>query len=469
MKTLRYTLPLLVLLYIGSSQCAAQGEGWNWYFGSLAGLNFSGGNPAPLTNSTLSSYEGTSVASDSTGALLFYTNGYSIADATHSIMPNGTGLWGDSSSTQGAIILPLPSSDSLFYVFNVDLGAHGFTYSVVDLSLNGGLGDVIPAMKNIAVRSAREKITAIRHANGVDYWILIVDWADDDIYAYLFNESGLNSTPIVSNVGPFHAQQTNRQLGYLKASRQNNRVAAANFLANNVVLMDFDGGTGVASNRQVISGGNAFSRTYGVEFSSDGSKLFVSTLESPHKILQFNVTLPDGPAMWTARNTIASVVNGANYYFGALQIGPDGHIYSAMTGNDSLGVIINPDSAGVLCNYIASGVGLGGRICRLGLPNFVSDIVQPITNGIPARHTISSILSYPNPCDAILNVRMPDMKASDKVIVEVVDALGRVAHRTSGTWGQIVPLSTSTLTPGSYSLRIVGKDLLYSGNFVVYR
>lgn len=470
MKARRYALFLVVLMSIGSPKCSAQGEGWNWYFGSLAGLNFSGGSPEPLTNSVLSSYEGTSVASDSSGNLLMYTNGYSIADATHSIMPNSTGLWGDSSSTQGAIILPLPGSDSLYYVFNVDLGAHGFTYSVVDLSLNGGTGDVIPALKNIPVRMAREKITAVRHANGVDFWILIVDWADDDIYAYLFDGSGLNTTPVISNVGPFHQQQTDQQLGYLKASRQNNRIAVANFKTNNVVLAVFHNDTGIADQRVAITGtASTFYKTYGAEFSPDGSKLYVSTLASPHKIFQFDLSLADGAAMFAARDTIAYVVNGADYYFGALQIGPDGRIYSAMTGNDSLGVINDPDAAGTLCNYEPSAVGLAGRICRLGLPNFVSDIVIPVTTGLPTITAPLALQPYPNPCDAVLDLSMPGIGANDKVTLVILDGLGRIVQHSAGNWDQIFPLATSSLAPGLYRLHITTEKSSSLGSFVVFR
>ncbi|MBK6548797.1 MAG: T9SS type A sorting domain-containing protein [Flavobacteriales bacterium] len=220
--------------------------------------------------------------------------------------------------------------------------------------------------------------------------------------------------------------------------------------------MDFDGATGVASNRQVVSGGNAFSKTYGVEFSPDGSKLYVSTLENPHKIIQFDATLLDGPTMWAARHTIAYVVSGANYYFGALQIGPDGHIYSAMTGNDSLGVILDPDSTGALCNYIASGV--GGRICRLGLPNFVSDIVQPVTTGVPAMHAPLSLQPYPNPCDAVLNLAMPGISANDQFTLDIIDGLGRIVHQSAGNLNQVVPPVHIDPDTGMYRLRISHRE-----------
>jgi hypothetical protein len=146
--------------------CLAQGEANIWYFGQLAGLDFNSGNPVALTDGQMQTNEGCATISNSGGQLLFYTDGKTIWDKNHNIMPNGTGLLGHSSSTQSAIIIPKPGSSTIYYVFTViDLGnPAGVCYSEVDISLNGGFGMV--TTKNVQLLTpACEKLTAIKKSN----------------------------------------------------------------------------------------------------------------------------------------------------------------------------------------------------------------------------------------------------------------------------------------------------------------
>src|SRR5690606_41202454 len=66
----------------------------NWVLGDSVLLDFST-NPPSLGVSALKSHEGFSVISDENGQLLFYTNGVTVWNALHQIMPNGTGLNSD--------------------------------------------------------------------------------------------------------------------------------------------------------------------------------------------------------------------------------------------------------------------------------------------------------------------------------------------------------------------------------------
>ena len=165
----------------------AQREAGIWYFGIEAGIDFNSGSPVPLTNGKLITKEGCSTISDKDGKLLFYTDGSTVWNAKHNIMPNGTGLFGHLSSTQSAIIVPNPSNPSIYYVFTVDEPHHqnawafpdqgpadfngfstteyndsftsvpegddgfnnGLNYSLVDMTLNNGMGDIDIVEKNI--------------------------------------------------------------------------------------------------------------------------------------------------------------------------------------------------------------------------------------------------------------------------------------------------------------------------------
>ena len=93
---------LLLLLMIYCTRVSAQGEANIWYFGNNAGLNFNTNPPTPLTNGALSTSEGCASIADKSGALVFYTDGTTVWNTNHVPMPNGTGLYGNSSATQSA-------------------------------------------------------------------------------------------------------------------------------------------------------------------------------------------------------------------------------------------------------------------------------------------------------------------------------------------------------------------------------
>ena len=146
---------LLIVSLILWVNLSAQNEAANWYFGQNAGIQFddSGNLIGSIDGGQLSTLEGCTSISDTNGNLLFYTDGTLVYNRNHQLMPNGTGLFGDSSSTQSALVVPLPGSDTIYYIFTVDtfIGGpnpdNGFNYSMVDMTLDGGLGDI--TSKNI--------------------------------------------------------------------------------------------------------------------------------------------------------------------------------------------------------------------------------------------------------------------------------------------------------------------------------
>ena len=147
--------------------------------------------------------EGCATISDCAGNLLFYTDGSFVWDNTHTQMPNGFDLMGDPSSSQSAVVVPKPGSPNIYYIFTVDnnVQVDGLRYSEVDLSLNGGLGDVT-AVKNILLHApTTEKITAVLHSNLTDIWVIAHTWNSNTYEAYLVSATGVNTTPILSNVG----------------------------------------------------------------------------------------------------------------------------------------------------------------------------------------------------------------------------------------------------------------------------
>ena len=132
----------------------AQKQANIWYFGNRAGLDFNQVPPQPLNNSNLSAVEGTSSIADNNGRLLFYTNGLAIMNRKHLLMKNGGALAGHPSSTNNAVIVPLPGSDSIYYVFTTgaaDEITQQFQYNIVNMKGDGGFGEVEPGGMNALI------------------------------------------------------------------------------------------------------------------------------------------------------------------------------------------------------------------------------------------------------------------------------------------------------------------------------
>src|SRR5215471_4187140 len=164
----------LLLLLLSTQFLHAQNEANIWYFGNFLGLDFNSGSPVPLNNGALSTIEGVATISDHNGNLLFYTDGIKVWNRNNIQMPNGNGLLGNPSTTQSAVIVPKIGDTTRYFVFTADqvAGPNGLHYSVVNMTLDNGNGDVetknIPLTTNIT-----EKITAVRHCNNRDVWVIV--------------------------------------------------------------------------------------------------------------------------------------------------------------------------------------------------------------------------------------------------------------------------------------------------------
>jgi hypothetical protein len=252
-------------------QSQAQKEANVWHFGTRAGLDFNGGAPAVAFGSTMAQFEGVaSIADRSTGQLLFYTSGITVYDANHDTMPNGKNLFGNPSSTQSSIIVPKPGAPDNYYIFTVDdiAGPDGLRYSEVDMTLNSGMGDVIPGQKNILLHTpVAEKICAVKHKNGQGYWV-VAHGISDSFLAYHVTTAGISTTPVASKIGSNHGTPLFASIGQMKISPDGKRIACAAYGKHSIQVFDFDNATGIVSNEITLG---SWTFEYGVEFSPDAS------------------------------------------------------------------------------------------------------------------------------------------------------------------------------------------------------
>jgi gliding motility-associated-like protein len=359
---------LIIFGFAVVSQLAsvAQNETNNWLFGNSGGMSFSSGSPLPLAGGVLTTSEGSTTASHPvTGDLLFYSDGQSVWNSIHGLMPSGTGLMGCSSSTMSALTLPQPGNPDIYYLFTTDCaendGLNGFRYSIVDLTAAGGLGDVT-SVNNLLFDPCGEVNSAVVHANCVDYWIIARELNNNSYRAYLLTAAGL-SAPVITSIGvsagPFH-------YGQGKFSPDGTKFAVADGLSTTVQLFDFNNATGVLSNAVTLFTSTFSDIPYGLSFSANSSKLYAGMGSLGEQLYQWDLSSGVAATMIASITLIGDVTPT---YFPQLQLGKDHKIYIAETALSTMGVINNPDVAGLACGYVSNAVPIAGTN-TLGVPAF---------------------------------------------------------------------------------------------------
>lgn len=362
-----FTLVLLATALITQAQHQAD----NWYFGANIGVTFASGLPVPLTGGQINTQEGCASISDTTGNLVFYTDGVTVWDKNHLVMPNGTGLFGYSSSTQSALIVPKPGSTSQYYIFTAPEynSSNAFCYSTVDMNLNSGNGDVV--IKNAALlANSTEKVTAVNHSNGIDVWVIAHEFNTANFYAYFVDTGGISLSPVISSVGTIMGPYGPSKLGYLRASSCGEKLAAAVYYHGFIEMYDFSTTTGIITNPIQLGNHSTNSEgAYGVEFSPDGSRLYFAYY-GPNMVTQYDLTAGSAAAIIASCNTIYFVSSSSN--FGAIQNGPDGKMYLARENAPVVSCITNPNLPGTACNFVDNYITVPSGNSQLGLPNFIT-------------------------------------------------------------------------------------------------
>ena len=374
----------------------AQPQYRNWFFGFGAGLDMAGATPSSLSGSTMQTDEGVACISDQNGQLLFYTNGETVYDRDHQPMPNGSGLFGSFSSSQSALIVPDPADSGRYYVFTTPAqlaawvgGYNGLSWSLVDMDLNNGKGDVTIKNQEL-VPFVTEKLHATRHANGTDVWVVAHGWDNAEYYAYLVTCTGIEG-PVVSTAGRPMLNDPGESyfaaLGCMQFSAQGDRLASVWTHTNDDLsyevrmdVLSFNNMTGVFSlemSDDRIPGANDIVYAYGVCFSPDGQVLYRSDYGllggiAYSAILQYDLTAGDPMA---SEQEVAMSNSPA---YGTLQR-HGGSIYIArLDGAQYITRIAQPDVIGPGCGVVNAFASIAPAQGTWGLPNNWDTFPDPV-------------------------------------------------------------------------------------------
>ncbi len=432
-----------------------QNEHAKWYFGRFTGLDFMVSPPAVINHNTLNTFEGSASMADAAGNLLFYTDGVTVWNQQQLIMANGTGLLGNSSTVQSALIVKQPGSQNLYYLFTLAAqgASNGLRYSIIDMSLAAGMGSV--TVKNVPVSSpCTEQLNGTRHCNGVDVWIVTHDYTSNNFQSFLLTSSGLNFTPVISSVGPipptFLQNNTVYGQGTIKLSPSGKKLGLTFINGSTsceVAMFDFNKSTGVVSNYlSLLTGTN---NSYGCEFSQDGTKFYTTLNGNPTAVLQWDL------CAGTNAQILASMTNVGTPPFGLgqLQLAPNGKIYIVCGNSQTLSAINSPNQAGLASNYTANALSVANGTNGAGLPNFIGGAfrVLPVMG-----YSVNPQASCST--DLIMAINSSTSSAGCAAANESVMGVNwNFGHPASGA------LNTSTLTtpshnfgaPGTYTVKAV--------------
>ena len=250
------------------------------------------------------------------------------------------------------------------------------------MSLAAGFGSV--TVKSFTLASGlTEKLSATRHCNGTDSWILTHLYNSNNFLAFQLSATGINTTAVISSVGSVYnyTPQPNASVntvGCMKISPDAKRIAITKFYTGGIELFDFDNSTGIVSNPILIGMTYNFgiAQAYGCEFSPDATKVYASG-SSNGTLFQWDLCAGTSSAIAASVYALSPTININKF---TLQLAPNGKIYLARSlpspAQNQLGVINNPNDAGAACNYVDIGQGLGTATCGAGLPNFSCDLFR---------------------------------------------------------------------------------------------
>lgn len=361
-------ISILLCTFFIYSSAYSQASASQWLFGEF-GLEFQQNTVSIRHDYAPHENRGAGIISDEQGDLLFYTDGFNVWNRQHEMMPNGDTLLINhrQHTIHESLVVRWPGSESHYIIFTADpyngQEASGLYYSVVDLSLEGGLGDVsLKGQKLLDIVS--NKITAVLHKNRRDVWLITHGYDSNNYYAYLVSDAGITATPAISSAGPV---LTSSFYGQLKASPDGKRVACSHeeTNGNQFVIFDFDDLTGILSNPMAFPLPETIRAANGIEFSSDATKLLVYQTGSfgESGLYQFNLASPVFEDILESRTLLMKEQYNS---FSQMQIARNGSIYITKGGGSGgtghLGVIQYPNNLGSDCFVLENGLFLEGAI-----------------------------------------------------------------------------------------------------------
>jgi gliding motility-associated-like protein len=392
---------IVFILFLIHYSTFAQKQNNQWQFGNSK-INFNTNPPSVVASPPYYDPDGyylmSSVADRNTGKLLFHGTRSQVWNANNQKMSNGDMLKDSSGRLvmvplgsvydfSPFVIVPKPGSSSLYYIitksdfYNYDDSTHfsGIFYSVVDMTLNGGLGDVVLGQKNrllFQTKGEGPAMAVIPASDGLSFWLIGSDTADA-LFSLKIDSKGFQATPVRYKIGVNFSD--NPSVYDLKINRQFNKLAFGD--VGRINILDFNNTTGVISNliswQQYTTNGGLLS----TEFSPNGKVLYVSDFLS---LVQYDISKTTGVAIQNSAVVLEDITPGTGEHNGILQLASNNKIYC--NRGKFLSGVNCPNKLGAACGFQPTAISLDKSSWEFySLPPWVyyaSDAPALISNSI---------------------------------------------------------------------------------------
>jgi hypothetical protein len=309
--------------------------------------------------------------SDSLGNFFAAFNGYWLVDKSGFKMKGGEsirykldsnpfvfGYSSDSDIPQGGIFLPWPGHpDSLllFYVSQGNAGTVSFVelaslhlqYALIRLSGNGGLGEVTIG-RHVVLEDTIQygRLSACKHANGRDWWLMINEINTNRWYRYLLDPEGIHllgqqeiGLPMIDGFSmSVYSPNGQHYAAYNGISLEDGAY---------LDVYDFDRCAGLFENhRQIFFNLGTIG---GVAISPNSKYLYLS---KETQLFQYDLEAPDLESSQVLVDTFDGFVSTSYAIFYQPQLAPDGKIYICCLGSTKVMHVIHcPNDQGVACRF----------------------------------------------------------------------------------------------------------------------
>ena len=433
---MRKYLFIIALIYFHSpisSQITNNKYDFTWIIGNwnngARGIEFNF-NQNPLTirgidkNMNMADYNST--ISDAQGNLLFYSAGCTIANRFHEIVENGDsinssgwvfnafcGTGGGYPSGAGLLFLPQPQNDTFYYMFHnwdseIDSGRIPaileLRYTLLNRYANNGRGRVVRKNQTLIADTLGYDLTACKHANGRDWWIIAPQTEVNRYWRILFDTSGtqvLGEQTIGSS--PTGRDEATGNACFTPNGRKYLRFMAASGL----FVFDFDRQTGLLSNFKRVPI-DVYYDYCSVSVSANSRFAYIC---SRFKVVQVDLEAADIAASQVVVAEYDGFRAPFQTWFYMSQLAPDCRIYIATKNSANIMHYIKyPDRKGLACEVVQHGITFPNSEYnfmtipnhpnyRLGItPTYPCDSMIQLRVGTKEVQPIpNSITLYPNP------------------------------------------------------------------------
>lgn len=408
---------------------------------------------------------------DSAGNLLFMTNGIYIFDQAGNQLSTTVLSPCDYQSyyindglniQQAALFIPKPGSNTEYYLFHesddtLNSGRPGTLYYSTISTINNPLGEVsqinIPLCKGIFRDGG---ITACKHANGRDYWIIYGEHGSNKYYKFLLTNTGLTG-PQYQSIGEVYGSPTDNM--HSRFSQDGSKFAVG-ALGGLITIMDFDRCSGEFSNPVTIFNEASvdtihhLSGSVMTEFSPNGRFLYVSDNINLNQYDLFASNIQDSVEIFRDDSSYTSHID-------MIQLASNGKIYgSTWNGGFYFWHQINyPDSLGYGCQFVDTGIYTLSANSN-NLPNMINYKLGPlvgsgcdtIQTGIAQTMADKLLRIQPNPADKYVYV---EVGMQGNYEFDLMNTNGQVIDKKETR--QVDIFDTEHLASGIYFVKVIDK------------